>query len=84
VLLFLALGSMSFLTKRKISSIASAILFNCVVSIYILLLSHIIYDNYGRIMAIRVKKRYDARQNVAAACGLWLGACGFFYFLELF
>ena len=67
MLLFLARGSMSFLTKRKISSIASAILFNCVVSIYILLLSYIIYDNYGRIMAIRVKKRYDARQYVAGA-----------------
>ena len=65
---------MSFLTKRKISSIASAILFNCSVSIYILLLSHIIYDNYGRIMAICVKKEYDARQYVAGAWGLGLGA----------
>jgi len=67
---------MSFLTIRKISSIASAILFNCVVSIYILLLSYIIYDNYGRIMAIRVKKRYDARQYVAGAWGLGLEAWG--------
>ena len=30
------LGSMSFLTRRKISSIASAILFNCIVSIIFL------------------------------------------------
>jgi hypothetical protein len=39
-------------------------------------MSYIIYDNYGRIMAIHVKKRYDARQYVAGAWGLGLGAWG--------
>ena len=76
---------MSFLTKRKISSIASASLLICsmtsvipytLLSISILLLSCIIYDNYGNIMAICVKKRYDARQYVAGAWGLGLGAWG--------
>ena len=33
---FLVRGSISFLTRRKISSNASAILFNCVVSIFLL------------------------------------------------
>jgi len=32
---FLVRGSISFLTRRRISSIASAILFNCIVSIFI-------------------------------------------------
>jgi len=41
-------------------------------------MSYIIYDNYGRIMAIRVKKRYDARQYVAGAWGLRLEA--FFHY----
>ena len=50
-LLFLARGSMSFLTRRKISSIASAILFNCSVSIlYPFVVTYYIWQlwqNYG-------------------------------------
>jgi len=74
---------MSFLTRRKISSIASASLLICsitsvipytLLSIFSPFLSHIIYDNYVNIMAICVKKRYDARQNVAGAWGLRLEA----------
>jgi len=34
-----------------------------------------------QIVAVCVKEYIDARQNVAAACGLVLGAWGFFYFL---
>jgi len=30
----------------------------------------------GQIVAVCVKEYIDARQNVATACGLWLGACG--------